>query len=156
MEHQGMTWRSGSTSRWTSFCQRLSSSLQKPSTTTCGPSPFRSPANFQTSSTSGLSGELGLIDWTRIPQQAPEVDLKARMLIRHLAGARAVKVLVVAVALCALGPASRLAAQEFPSDVNTIRTDLGDAYQRDFFIYHNDLFPGFLLHTKEHSIGLFR
>src|SRR5262245_28639666 len=75
---------------------------------------------------------------------------------RHLAGARAVKVLAVAIAICALGSTSRLVAQGFDSDVNTIQTDLRDAYQRDFFIYHNDLFPGFLLHTKEHSIGLFR
>jgi hypothetical protein len=75
---------------------------------------------------------------------------------RHLAGARAVKVLAVALAIYALGSASRLGAQGFESDINTIQTDLRDAYQRDFFIYHNDLFPGFLLHTKERSIGLFR
>ncbi len=42
------------------------------------------------------------------------------------------------------------------TDVNTIHADLTRAYQRDFFVYHNDLFPGFLLHSRLTSIGLFR
>src|SRR4029453_4900851 len=75
---------------------------------------------------------------------------------RHLAGARARKGLACALAICAFGSASRLGAQGFESDVNTIQTDLRDAYQRDFFIYQNDLFPGFLLQQKKRSIGPFR
>jgi hypothetical protein len=60
---------------------------------------------------------------------------------RHPAGARAVKVLAVALAISTLGFASSLGAHGFESDVNTIQTDLRDAYQRDFFVNHNDLFP---------------
>jgi hypothetical protein len=52
--------------------------------------------------------------------------------------------------------AAPLRAQDFGSNVNTIQADLRDAYRRDFFVYHNDLFPGFLLHTSARSIGLFR
>jgi hypothetical protein len=70
---------------------------------------------------------------------------------RHLAGARAVKVLAVALAICAFGSASRPGAQGFESDVNTIQTDLRDAYEREFFIYHNDLFPGFRV-PSDHKI----
>jgi hypothetical protein len=71
---------------------------------------------------------------------------------RHLAGARAVKVLAVALAICALGSASRPGAQGFESDVNTIQTDLRDAYQRDFSTPENNAAGP---HWRRRNMGLF-
>ena len=57
--------------------------------------------------------------------------------------------------LFALAPVSARAAG-LDSDVNTVQADLAEAAGHDFSLYHNDLFPGFLLRTKSQTLYLFR
>lgn len=57
---------------------------------------------------------------------------------------------------CLLLAAVPVAAQSLDSDVNTVTADLQRAAGHDFYVYHNDIFPGFLLHSKRPSMYFFR
>ncbi len=63
--------------------------------------------------------------------------------------------------LCVVGASACSARRESPANTgagepNTVRADLGRAAKRDFYVYHNDIFPGFLLHTRRNELHLFR
>lgn len=47
-------------------------------------------------------------------------------------------------------------AQSLDSDINTAQADLKAGQQHDAFMYHNDIFPGLLFHTKLKTMYFFR